>query len=179
MRILIDMDDVLTTCVSVWIEYLNSKTGKHATPSDITDWEIKRFYPELTDEELFCPLEMEEFWEKVTPLKDSVSCVKQLQDCDNDIVVVSASYPTSYKYKIRVLNEFFPFIPMDHIVVAHDKSFINGDVLVDDKPENLINSNCRYGVLFTAPHNKSFVTDNKKIFRANTWEEAYKLICHM
>lgn len=178
MRILIDMDDVLTECVSIWINYLNEKTGKSLTHDDITDWNLRVSYPELTETEITEPLLNSEFWSKVSPLKDAVKCVKKFLKDGHEVVVVSASYPLSYSYKLVVLDKFFPFIPHDNVVIAHNKSFVDGDVLIDDNPKNLENRS-GYGILFSAPHNRNYAVNNKNIFRADSWKEAYKLICHM
>ena len=177
MTILLDMDDVLTTCVTVWIDILNKKYGRNVQYTDVLYWDFSLLYPKLTREQILEPLGMEEFWNRVEPIKDAQKYVEQLQKLGNRIVVVTASYPSSYQYKGNVIHKFFPFIDLDDIVVAHNKSLVKGDVLVDDNPKNF--SDDRYGILFTAPHNKNYKTDNKKIFRADTWEDVYKLICHM
>ena len=179
MRILIDMDDVLTTCVSVWIDFLNKKSQKNICYEQIDKWDMKEIYPELSLEEILEPLGLEEFWNKVVPLKDSIKYVGRLYKLGHELVVVSASHPLSYCYKLTVLNKFFSFIPNDHIIIAHNKSFIGGDIMIDDNPKNLENNSCSYGILFTAPHNRNYEVDNKNIFRADTWEEAYRLVCHI
>ena len=178
MKILIDMDDVLTTCVSVWVNMLNKKYGTNVKYVDVLYWDLHLLFPHLTRDQILEPLGQKEFWDQVEPLDNAIKYVKQLKECGNKIIIVTASYPASYQYKGTVINKFFPFIDFDDIVVAHNKGLIAGDVLIDDNPKNL-ESREGYGILFTAPHNKAYQVDNKKIFRANNWDEVYKLVCHM
>ena len=132
----------------------------------------------LTEDQIYAPLGKKEFWDKVTPLEDAVKYVKKLQSVGNDIIVVTASYPSSFVYKVEVLKKFFPFIDYIKIVVATDKSLIKGDILIDDKVENVERCSCYYGILFTAPHNKDYEIKDNKIIRADNWEEVYKIVCH-
>lgn len=171
------MDDTLTTCVSVWVDILNKKYNRNVDYNNVLYWDFQILYPGLTRLQMTEPLGMEEFWNRVEPIKDAQKYTKLLQNSGNEVIIVTASYPASYQYKGNVIQKFFPFIDLDNIIVAHNKSLVKGDVLVDDNPKNF--SDDRYGILFTAPHNKFYQVDNKKIFRADTWEEVYKLICHM
>ena len=178
MRILLDMDDVLTTCVSVWIELLNKRYNRDVKYTDVLYWDFSLLYKGLKREQIVEPLGEKEFWDKVEPIKGAIEYTKKLKELGNEVIIVTASYPASYQYKGSVIQKFFPFIPFDDIVVAHNKALVQGDVLVDDNPKNLQNRD-GYGILFTMPHNRNYKVDNQKIFRADTWEEVYKLICHM
>ena len=52
------------------------------------------------------------------------------------------------------------------------------DILVDDAPQNLEGASYK-GILLDYPWNEYFVTDNKKFFRAKSWEEIYNIIYNM
>lgn len=56
LTILVDMDDVLENLVECWVDELNKKCGSSLCEEDITDWRIAKFFPSLTNEDLFSPL---------------------------------------------------------------------------------------------------------------------------
>ena len=47
------MDDVLENLVECWVDELNKKCGSSLCEEDITDWRIAKFFPSLTNEDLF------------------------------------------------------------------------------------------------------------------------------
>lgn len=61
LTILVDMDDVLENLVECWVDELNKKCGSSLCEEDITDWRIAKFFPSLTNEDLFSPLNTAEF----------------------------------------------------------------------------------------------------------------------
>jgi 5'(3')-deoxyribonucleotidase len=74
LTILVDMDDVLENLVECWVDELNKKCGSSLCEEDITDWRIAKFFPSLTNEDLFSPLNTAEFWGKIAP--KSSGCLK-------------------------------------------------------------------------------------------------------
>ena len=71
LTILVDMDDVLENLVECWVNELNKKCGSSLCEEDITDWRIAKFFPALTNEDLFSPLNTVEFWEKIAPMQNA------------------------------------------------------------------------------------------------------------
>ena len=72
--------------------------------------------------------------------------------------------------------KYFPFIGWKHVIIAYDKSMILGDVMVDDKLDNILVSRCPTRILFSAPHNMDFVTDGQLTYRARTWEDVAEIV---
>jgi 5'(3')-deoxyribonucleotidase len=56
-------------------------------------------------------------------------------------------------------------------IQALDKSLIDCDYLIDDRPEN-IESTRGMGILYSQPHNQNFEWK----YRANNWEEVVQII---
>lgn len=75
LTILVDMDDVLENFCEEWIKYLNEQHGTNVKHSDITEWEINKFFPTITKQELYAPIFELAFWERVKPLPGAVSTV--------------------------------------------------------------------------------------------------------
>lgn len=67
LNILVDMDDTLEELLVAWVAWLNKTYQTTVNAHDITDWRVSKFFPMLTEEEVFAPLSIEAFWKTVTP----------------------------------------------------------------------------------------------------------------
>lgn len=176
LTILCDFDDVLINFCEVWVELINEQNGTTVKPEDITDWSITKAFPTLTREQVYKPLYEREIWNRVTPLPGAVEYLSKLLSDGHDVYIVTSSHYKTIEPKIsNVLVKYFPFFPIDNIIVANNKQMIRGDVLIDDGVHNLING-VYTGILFTQPHNKSYSDD---IIRVNNWREVYECISEM
>lgn len=197
MVVLTDMDDVLTNFCEVWIQVLNDTYGTSVKHSDITDWKIQQFFPELTKEEVFAPLARTDIWDLMEPIEDSVDVLKTLQSEGHSLYIATSSNYKSIKEKIdKLVNKYFPFISHKGVIMLQNKQLLNGDFLIDDGMHNLMGGLYRK-ILFTQPHNqkyavcspfkesgfmsdtelKDFVSESdSEILRADNWVEVYRLI---
>lgn len=91
LTILIDMDDVLENLVECWVADLNRKHGTTVRPEDITNWLIGEFFPSLTKEELFAPLNDPAFWGNLSPMPFAQDVVCRLIDDGHLVRVVTSS----------------------------------------------------------------------------------------
>lgn len=99
MIVLLDMDDVLDDLLPAWVNWLNEKHGQSVSVEDITQWDMPAAYPELTGEQVYAPLETEEFWQTVLPKEGAVEGVRKLLDEGFDVYVVTSSSYKTLKYK--------------------------------------------------------------------------------
>lgn len=177
MKILIDMDDVLVHLLKAWIKYLNKQHDLQVKIEDITDWKIAKFFPELSEEEVFAPLTIDAFWKTVDIDVQSLLYTKKLHDEGHELYVVTATDYRNIKAKVDyILKPHFPFISPDHIIFAYDKHMIQGDVLIDDYIKNIVGGNYT-GILFSAAHNRGVdLTGFANIYRARDWKEVYEII---
>ena len=89
LTILVDMDDVLENLVECWVNELNKKCGSSLREEDITDWRIAKFFPQLTKDDLFSPLNTTEFWEKISPMQNAQDVLKKLIDDGHTLSALS------------------------------------------------------------------------------------------
>ena len=174
--ILIDLDDTLTNFVPAWCNELNKKHNTNVTENDVTDWEIAKFFPNLTKEQVFEPINCTEFWDKVEPKQGAVEYVKRLFDDGHEIYVCTATYypNVATKYEL-IIKRYFPFIDWNHMIIARNKQMIMADYLIDDGIHNLIGGKYR-GILFDSPHNRGRIAGEIGLIRAMNWAEVYEII---
>ena len=63
--IAIDFDSVLNTLLDEWIKYLNQCYHIEKTIEDIRYWDMTKNYPELTEMEIYSPLQDPLFWDNI------------------------------------------------------------------------------------------------------------------
>ena len=147
LRILFDADDVAETLLEGWVKTLNERYGTTASVEDVTDWDIS-----VAQEYL-----------------------KRLYDEGHELYMVTATDYRTCRVKIERILELFPFLDANHIIIAHNKQMIKGDVLIDDGPHNLINGPY-FRILFDQPHNRGINEKKYGMYRAVSWEQVYQLI---
>ena len=93
------------------------------------------------------------FFEDLAVLPDCQEVVRELAD-RYDVFIASAAMdvPCSFDAKYRWLQRHFPFIPPSQIVFCGDKTIVDADYLIDDRPRHFTNFKGQ-ALLFSAPHN--------------------------
>lgn len=174
--ILIDMDDTIENLCEAWVEWLNSKYGLDVKVTDITEWDMTKFFPSLTPDEIYEPLKNDEFWCTVQPKADAQKYIKRLQDDGYKVLICTTSNYHSFKSKMEnCLFKHFPFISYDQVIVTHHKHLIKGDYLIDDGIHNFEGGDFKK-ILFTTPANRNINVYGTDIVRVKDWEEIYTII---
>ena len=125
---------------------------------------------------MYSPLWTEELWRNVRPKWDAVEYIQKLMEDGHNVYITTSSNFKTIRIKTEaILNRYFPFIEMDHVIVASRKQMIRGDVMVDDAPHNLVGGEYEK-ILVTAPHNMKYDAELVGMRRANNWREVYALI---
>lgn len=180
MRILVDMDDVLENMGRALVESLDFMYGLDVEYDDVRSWDIAGYFPTLTKEQVFEPLDNPIFWRCIVePIPRAREVLELLIEDGHEIYVVTASHPNTIQSKIPdFLFKHYPFITLDKVIITQNKQMIRGDVLIDDAPHNLIGGEYK-GVLFNAPHNSSFDAESAGLVRAKNWSEIYSILTIM
>lgn len=172
MTILVDLDHVLVNTGDAWVEVLNERHGTTVKYDDITEWDVSKFFPTLSHDEVYEPLVSGEVWSRVSPVRGARETLEKIIADGHEVYIATASsLETIGKKWNEVIQKYYPMIPYDHVIVAHRKQMIVADVLIDDAPFNL-NGGKYFSILFDAPHNR----DDREHTRAHDWDEVYRVI---
>lgn len=173
MTILVDMDDVLEQLVKGWVEYLNERYGIHASPDDITEWNMERNFPTLTAEQVYGAIHEDDLWDHVYPMPGAVEALEKLIREGHQVYVVTATEYQSLRAKMeKVLFRYFPYLSWRQVIITQNKHMIKGDVLIDDGPHNLQGGEYKK-ILFHATHNSAFDEHTVGAIRVYNWQETY------
>ena len=174
--VLVDMDDTIENLLEAWLDALNERFHRFVTPDDIHSWDMREAYPGLSAEQVYAPLLTDELWRNVRPKWDAVFYMHELQDEGFEIyITTSSNLKTIFTKFEAVLARYFPFIPMDHVIVCSNKQMIRGDIMVDDAPHNL-ECGAYEKILMSAPHNKRYDAEANGMCRVYRWSQVYDQI---
>lgn len=177
MKILLDFDEVINTMTHHWVNTLNCVYGTSVNFDDVNEWDMHKAFPTLTEDEIYNPLHLQTFWNGVEIMPGAREGIQTLLTQGHEIYIVTSAHPDTIKWKAEWLQRELPEIPWSNVIVANNKSLIEGDILVDDGLHNLYEGSY-IKVLFDKPWNrnvdKSKLTDI--IHRVHNWDEIIKLI---
>ncbi len=175
--ILVDMDGVLEDLVSAWTSALNSKYGLNVNPDEVAFYNLHRYYLGLSDEEYYGVLHEPEFWKTVKPIEGANEYLRKLKDDGYWPVLLTGTYYKTLRPKMDYcLFDKFDVFKWSDVIVTGLKNLVQGDVIIDDSPENLRSSPAKLKILFSRPYNERSNPKSYGAVRANSWEEAYRII---
>lgn len=176
LTILVDMDDTIESLANAWVDYLNARHGTTTKLTDITDWDISKAFPTLTNEQVYAPLFEDDFWDWVKPIDGASETLQRLiADGHRVLIVTTSNYHTLAAKMERVLFKYFPFLKWSDVIITSHKQLVKGDVLVDDGIHNLEGGDY-FKILMEAPHNKNYDAEENGMYRVKTWDDVYAAI---
>jgi len=165
-RIAIDMDEVMADAVAEHLRRYNAAYGAGLTAADLSGRHLEQCIPPAHREAAEAMLDAA-FFEDLAVMPDCQEVVRELAE-RYDVFVASAAMdvPCSFDAKYRWLRRHFPFIPPSQIVFCGDKTIVDADYLIDDRPRHFAKFRGE-ALLFSAPHNAG----ERRYARVASWQE--------
>lgn len=141
-----------------WLPYLNKISGRDLAEKDVHMWGLEHVY-NLPFSKVRKPLHKPGFWEMLPPYPGAVEFVKKLTEVGYDVYIATAPFPSENCMweKKKWVDRVLYWLPPTRTIFIHDKHILEGDMLIDDKPENLV-SFTGTRVLFDRPWNRNLRT---------------------
>lgn len=185
MKILVDLDGIVTDTLPAWLDRIYYHTGIRAVTADITKWNLHENPPLtlLKPNQIFDVLNEKDFTLGIPQMADACAHLKRLFDAGHDVSIVTARYGTNCMPETLVwLSEMMPWLKIDKKVwFVHDKHRITGDLLIDDKAENLILYRETFPeaklITIDYPYNKNAPADTLRVHKNGyEWEQIERLV---
>lgn len=154
--VLLDFDDVLFDFLGTVTKRYNEITGENLSVEDFKTWDLS----ETGDIYVFMSIIKDPNLWKDMPEKDGAMEIVQRLINDgrwNVLICTACTTLEEYVVKVGLIEEKIPGFDTAKILNIVDKHLIRGDVIVDDKVENL-DKCARYGtkgILYDMPHNRT------------------------
>lgn len=176
LKIGCDIDNIINNLTKLWNEELNEKYNiqPNVKLEDIKEWNMSKAFPTLTIEQIIEPLVDDKLWHKLQPIKDSQKYLKLLNDNYELYLITSTDY-RNISAKMKWLNNFFPFIDWEQIIVIKKKQMIYVDVLIDDAIHNLVDGDY-IKICLDYPWNRNIKDKEHEINRVFDWQGIYSEI---
>lgn len=172
-RVLVDVDAVVADLIPVWLGFYNKDYDDNLVASDIFKWGIHEIVKPECGAGIFNYLERTDLYDNVKPIDGAISGVQWLRQHSYDVRFVTSGV---FESKIRWLGRHGflmgeNWLYSHDVVVAHDKSIINADIMIDDNIKNCENFKGK-SVLFAQPWN----TGSHPWFRADGWVDVIQYL---
>lgn len=142
MRILVDVDGIITDTLPSWLRHIYLTTGVKAKPEDITKWNLYENPPldQVSVADIMAPLNQPGFTAQLPMMADANHFLEKLHKAGHDISVVTARHGTTcIPETIQWFEQVMPWLNVQKkLWFIHDKHRIVADVIIDDKAEYLI-----------------------------------------
>lgn len=134
-RILIDMDDCINSFTDYLLEIYNRRTGAAICREDIKEWNLHKYIGDYG----MSIFQEAGFFENIPEKNGSIAVLKDLiLSKDYDVYVITACGSNQeLEEKYRWFSRYLPQFNRNRIIRCKEKELINGDVLIDDNPDNL------------------------------------------
>lgn len=195
MRILIDVDGVMLNTQEALLTRLNHRYGTRYTLDNVTNYHwFENVYKDINP---WAELEDEDFWyEEVSLIDGAEDAVNYFIDRGHEVYFVTASHVCNpaLDAKMFCLKTHMGFTEKwldNHVIITQHKELIEGNVLIDDCPENIhkwrdtrffYNNHAR-AILFGQPWNEN--QDNSQddtlypLFPHKRWEEIKDIVTRL
>lgn len=172
-RILVDVDCVVADLMPTWLDHYNSEFDDHLTVSQITSWGMEEFVKKECGTKIYDYLWVSNLYDYVQPIDGAITGVRWLRRHGYDVRFVTSGIHAG---KAKWLGEHglllgeSPLYSPD-LIVAHDKSIIKADIMIDDNIKNC-ESFSGLAIVFGQPWN----SNTTQFFRADDWADVIQFI---
>lgn len=172
-RILVDVDAVVADLLPAWLAMYNHEYDDTLSPEQITQWDMTSLVKPECGKKIYSYLTRDDLYELVDPIDGAISSIHWLRQREYDVrFLTSGVQPAKINWLGNhglLLSEHFLFSP--DVIIAHDKSLIKGDILIDDNLKNC-ESFVGKSILFAQPWNNVV----SQFFRAEGWPDVIQYL---
>ena len=108
--VLCDADDTIENLCETWVNYLNCRYGTKVAADDVVDWDVSKFFPELTKDQVYAPIYDKEFWKLILPIKGCYKILSEVNKKHDLYIVTATNYQTCDTKVERIIVDLFPFL---------------------------------------------------------------------
>jgi len=191
MLVACDVDDVLNLLHEEWFRRYNRDYDDALDNERCRSWDIHKCVKPECGEKIYDYLYESDFYEHVKVLPGAQDGVAALREMGHRVIFVTSPVKGTMDQKWEWL-ERYGFIDVHSraspdLVMMHDKTLINAQLLIDDRGETVVDwvQNCRKrAILYEYPHNHSVIETQHSAFwaycsRARHWDDIIRIVQEM
>jgi 5'(3')-deoxyribonucleotidase len=118
----------------------------------------------------------EEFWKSLSPAPNAQSALKGIMIDGYKTYLPTKTHFINVPWKYKWLDTHYPFVPLENVIVIHDKSLLKIDFMIEDCLENLLSGSTYHRILIDKPWNRNIRDSSYDIHRVKDLVEAHKIM---
>jgi 5'-nucleotidase len=138
-RILFDMDGILVNLLHHWLKVYNEENDDDLRMKDIKTWAMH--HHTKPDSNIYDIPRRPGFFENAPPMPGAIAAYRAIKKHGHEVLICSSPYLSSHylsaaekhKWCARYLNT-----NIGDVMLTHHKDWVNCDVIIDDKPETIL-----------------------------------------
>lgn len=150
-RILIDFDSTIANSVESIIKLYSKRIKKDINfQVEKLQWDFTPFIPPEDLEWALNQFTQPQMYEILKPIENSIEVLRRMSE-KYELVIVTNKHPKAANINQEWINKYFKGIFNKVIFINQsdlDKSLIEGDIIIDDKIENILGGTREYRILF-------------------------------
>ncbi|MGN1326832.1 MAG: hypothetical protein ACI4VQ_01940 [Clostridia bacterium] len=182
-KIMIDMDDVI--CGGGFLKLVNDFLGTNYAEKDLKTYYIQDLIPKERMEEWKIFFQNKNVYAYTFLLPDAYRVMEKLSQ-KYELYIVTAyifrdepeKSADNLKNKFNYLIKELPFIKPEQYIFTTNKSIVQCDIKIDDRPSNL-QGNAEMKLMFDAYHNREISDlelEKDGIIRVNGWKHIEEIL---
>lgn len=161
----VDMDGVIRDMFTPMCRIYNERYGTSLTPSDITDYNVEKSFPLVMEKDrkkaanFFFIEHGAELFLNSKPYDGTIEALLMLRTFGYKVAIVTWQFTHQNKiYALKFLER--NGIPYDDIFFTRDKWLVNGEWMIDDNPEFIMDErDDSRKIMVNQPYNKNSTFD--------------------
>ena len=148
MRIILDLDETVADMLNPLISMHHDKYNSDIIIDDVTGWDLPHDMVEIFTKP--------GFFLHLPPIPGAIDGVAKLLEWGHDIIIATNHSNIDYIAADKVLwvQRNLPMLSTNMMIGAR-KDVLQGDIIIDDNPDYLINSPCPIKICMDRPWNKN------------------------
>jgi len=114
------------------------------------------------------------FYADLEPIEGAIEALHAMVEAGHDVSIVTSPWltnPTCVQDKYDWVKKYLGAGWEDRVIITKDKTLVDGDILIDDKPEITGKAEPKWRhILFDQPYN-SHITDKNRLTDWDDWEQ--------
>jgi 5'(3')-deoxyribonucleotidase len=150
--IVLDVDETIRDMMSPVLKMYNLVHGTKFTKDDIDNYDFRNVLTEIKDMKEYFYNNAEMCFVNSDMFEGTIESLLELQKMGYHIRITTNQFKGLEIFTLYWLNKHT--IPYDSIVITNDKSWVDGEFIVDDNLDMIKSSPCKYKILVKRAWNK-------------------------
>ena len=152
MRIICDMDEVIVDMMNPLLKRYNEMYSSDISIEDVTQWGLP---DDMTNK-----YKEDNFFLTLPPISGAINGLSQLMEWGHDVIIATNHSDDPQIAKDKILWMFHNFGDLSaNMMIGVRKDLLQGDVIIDDNADYLINSPCPIKICMDRPWNRDIISN--------------------